>query len=255
MLAAVGRNEAPVIVADVTAPVFCVQGLYSNGRGQPQLVEWMAITEAVRPDGDRRPVRGAGQGRGAARTMPNPGRPIDWRPCEAELPAVVAAAQAELERRRAAHDAELDAILAEPTERLARWVQKSTPAGVQLDERRRRDRENADPDVRQGHRGADRVDAHRRPTPGSGGRGAGPEEAAVIFESITNRGEFFSNHYLDAVIGGDLNGLRQRGRSVEDRGEATARSRPSWACRRPSSPPGPRRPRRRRPTGPPPSAT
>ena len=47
VLVAVGRNEAPVIVADVDRPVFCVQGLYSNGRGQPQLVEWMAVTEAV----------------------------------------------------------------------------------------------------------------------------------------------------------------------------------------------------------------
>ena len=44
VLAAVGRNEAPLIVADVPQPVFCVQGLYANGRGQPQLVEWLAIT-------------------------------------------------------------------------------------------------------------------------------------------------------------------------------------------------------------------
>jgi hypothetical protein len=31
----------------------------------------------------------------------------------------------------------------------------------------------------------------------------------VTFPSITNRGEFFSNHYLDAVIGVDLGDLRK----------------------------------------------
>ncbi|MEI2810498.1 MAG: hypothetical protein V9F00_09930 [Nocardioides sp.] len=31
----------------------------------------------------------------------------------------------------------------------------------------------------------------------------------MTFPSITNRGEFFSNHYLDAVIGGDLGDLRK----------------------------------------------
>ena len=33
------------------------------------------------------------------------------------------------------------------------------------------------------------------------------EWARMTFPSITNRGEFFSNHYLDAVIGGDLGDL------------------------------------------------
>ena len=32
----------------------------------------------------------------------------------------------------------------------------------------------------------------------------------MTFPSITNRGEFFSNHYLDAIIGGDLGDLRKQ---------------------------------------------
>ena len=44
VLVAVGRNEALVMATDVEQPTFCVQGMYSNGRGQPQLVEWLAIT-------------------------------------------------------------------------------------------------------------------------------------------------------------------------------------------------------------------
>lgn len=47
----------------------------------------------------------------------------------------------------------------------------------------------------------------------------------MIFESIVNRGEFFSNHYLDAVIGGDLGDLRGAWDAAEGRDEPTARSR------------------------------
>ena len=44
----------------------------------------------------------------------------------------------------------------------------------------------------------------------------------MTFPSITNRGEFFSNHYLDAVIGG---GLADMGKAwAEGRSEPSARS-------------------------------
>ena len=35
------------------------------------------------------------------------------------------------------------------------------------------------------------------------------EHPRVTFPSITNRGEFFSNHYLDAVMGGDFGEMRK----------------------------------------------
>ncbi len=47
----------------------------------------------------------------------------------------------------------------------------------------------------------------------------------MAFESIINRGEFFSNHYLDAVIGGDLGDLRGRWDERERRDMPTARTR------------------------------
>ncbi|MBL0203095.1 MAG: hypothetical protein IPQ14_01880 [Candidatus Microthrix sp.] len=50
------------------------------------------------------------------------------------------------------------------------------------------------------------------------------EWAGVTFPSITNRGEFFSNHYLDAVIGGDLGDLRKAWDEAEGKGEPSARS-------------------------------
>nr|WP_291837880.1 hypothetical protein [Candidatus Microthrix sp.] len=50
------------------------------------------------------------------------------------------------------------------------------------------------------------------------------EWARVMFPSITNRGEFFSNHYLDAVIGGDLGDMRKAWDEAEGKGEPSARS-------------------------------
>lgn len=47
----------------------------------------------------------------------------------------------------------------------------------------------------------------------------------MSFESITNRGEFFSNHYLEAVLASDLGDLRKTWDAAEARGEPTARSR------------------------------
>ena len=47
----------------------------------------------------------------------------------------------------------------------------------------------------------------------------------MTFESITNRGEFFSNHYLDAVIGGDLTSIRKQWDDTEARHEPSTRSR------------------------------
>jgi ERCC4-related helicase len=43
VLVRLGRNEAPLIVADVRSPVFLLQGVYSNRCGQPTVVEWMAV--------------------------------------------------------------------------------------------------------------------------------------------------------------------------------------------------------------------
>ncbi|MCP3913279.1 MAG: hypothetical protein GY713_20315 [Actinomycetia bacterium] len=46
----------------------------------------------------------------------------------------------------------------------------------------------------------------------------------MSFDSITNRGEFFSNHYLDAILGNDLGDLRKQWDEAEAEGQPTARS-------------------------------
>lgn len=45
----------------------------------------------------------------------------------------------------------------------------------------------------------------------------------MTFDSITNRAEFFSDHYLDARLATDLNQLRQAWETAEGRGRPTAR--------------------------------
>jgi hypothetical protein len=47
----------------------------------------------------------------------------------------------------------------------------------------------------------------------------------MIFDSIDNHGEYFSNHYLDVLLQGDLAGLRSRWDAAERHGEDTARTR------------------------------
>jgi hypothetical protein len=47
----------------------------------------------------------------------------------------------------------------------------------------------------------------------------------MIFDSVDNHGEYFSNHYLDVLLQGDLAGLRSRWDAAERRGEDTARTR------------------------------
>lgn len=42
---AMGRDSAPIIYADVPGPVWCIEGIYTNGLGQSAVVEWMAVTQ------------------------------------------------------------------------------------------------------------------------------------------------------------------------------------------------------------------
>jgi superfamily II DNA or RNA helicase len=41
---AMGRDRAPIVYADVPGPVWCIEGLYTNGLGQSAVVEWMAVS-------------------------------------------------------------------------------------------------------------------------------------------------------------------------------------------------------------------
>ncbi len=141
-----GRRHRPIVLR--AGPVLQRSGPAPAGRVDGR------VTEAVGPDGGRRPVRRRWARPGSARTCPTraAGR---LRP--ARQPAagdVVDAARSELADRRAAHDAELEELLAAPAERLERWVDDVAPAGVRAEkvEQRRRDRDDHDGGGAQGHR-------------------------------------------------------------------------------------------------------
>ncbi len=139
VLATVGRNEAPIIVADVDEPVFCVQGMYSNGRGHPQLVEWMAVTEHLGTPviADLFEVL---ERANVDADMANPGTPIDVEVLQDQLGDVIEQVRNELQVRRDLYEAELAETLAAPQERLRAWEVRSEQLAMDLVEHRRAQR-------------------------------------------------------------------------------------------------------------------
>jgi superfamily II DNA or RNA helicase len=140
VLAGIGRNEAPVIAARVDQPTVAVLGSFANGRGQPQLVEWMAVSRGPNgPDvADLFPTLADAEVTGG---MVNPGAPPSMAGLDEDVRMAVAAARTELERRRSDHDRALGDLLDTPRTRLRSWQRDSNQLAFRLDDRRRRDRE------------------------------------------------------------------------------------------------------------------
>lgn len=119
VLVKLGRQEAPVITADVDAPVYLVQGIYSNSLGRPTVVKWMAVTGEDVTDDMVGTLREAGIGP----TMANPLRPHDVDGLRAGIPAALEAAEAFLSRHSAEWDKALLAPIEEYRQRLGQWEQ------------------------------------------------------------------------------------------------------------------------------------
>lgn len=122
LLVQLGRNEAPIIIADVTTPVYCVQGSYSNGRGQPQLVEWMAVFETPAGSLMVDDLFTTLDRAGVSERLPNPGTSLDPRQFQTRLDDVIDCARQHLDEQRALHDADVEQRLAEPERRLKTWL-------------------------------------------------------------------------------------------------------------------------------------
>jgi superfamily II DNA or RNA helicase len=143
-LARYARDEAPVLAAQVDTPVFCVQGMWSNERGQPVLVHWGAISglpDAPRVEDLMTLLDRAGIRSGTV----NPGfdaeRLADWQ----SLVGRAADAEREHLLRLAALRAEaLQPRITEFTQRLERWAgareQRLVERGP-VDARRRKEEE------------------------------------------------------------------------------------------------------------------
>jgi ERCC4-related helicase len=120
VLLRVVRQQAPVLIANVSKPVYLIQGVYSNALGQPTVVEWMAVTGL--PDDPRisemtTALTEAGVGPGMVNTLQFGDIGV--------LQDAVKVARAHLEDERAAYDALVDEPINAYRERVLTWEQAS----------------------------------------------------------------------------------------------------------------------------------
>lgn len=119
VLVRLGRQEAPVITANVKLPVYLIQGIFSNALGRPTVVKWMTVQGRTVTDDMVGVLRDAGVGP----TMANPLHSHDLDLLTSGIPAALEAAEDFLRR----HSAEWDRALLDPIEkykeRLGTWEQ------------------------------------------------------------------------------------------------------------------------------------
>ncbi|MFE0703308.1 DEAD/DEAH box helicase [Streptomyces sp. NPDC058872] len=131
VLVRLGRQEAPMITANVAEPVFLVQGVYSNTLGRPTVVKWMGVTRHGAVDDDMVSLL---RRSGVGPTMANELRYRDPAPLAEAVPDALAAAEAFMERHRDAWDRPLRESIERHKLRLGDWEQP-TLAGEQTKRR------------------------------------------------------------------------------------------------------------------------
>ncbi|BDD75527.1 MULTISPECIES: DEAD/DEAH box helicase [Streptomyces violaceoruber group] len=125
VLVGMGRQEAPMITANVAEPIYLVQGLYSNKLGRPTVVKWMGVTwrkasrEGLVDDDMVSLLRRCGVGP----TMANKRRYRDPAPLREALPDVLDTAEAFLNTHRDAWDEPLREPIEQYKRRLGTWRQ------------------------------------------------------------------------------------------------------------------------------------
>ncbi|MEU9647541.1 helicase-related protein [Streptomyces sp. NPDC048110] len=136
VLVGMGRQEAPMITANVAEPIYLVQGVYSNKLGRPTVVKWMGVTwrkasrEGLVDDDMVSLLRRCGVGP----TMANKRRYRDPAPLREALPDVLDTAEAFLNTHRDAWDEPLREPIEQYKRRLGTWRQP-TLAGERTKER------------------------------------------------------------------------------------------------------------------------
>jgi hypothetical protein len=124
VLLRIARQQAPVLIADVSEPVFLIQGVYSNALGQATVVRWMAVSGL--PDEPR--VGELSQALTEAKVGPgmvNPGGFRDIGRLQELVPVAVKAARAKLEASKDEYDEKVEAPLREYLRRIGKWQQDS----------------------------------------------------------------------------------------------------------------------------------
>ncbi|PWU48055.1 helicase [Micromonospora globispora] len=100
VLIRLGRQQAPVLTADVSGPVFLIQGVYANRLGQPTVVQWMAVSGL--PDAPTiRPMDEVLRDAKVGPAMVNRAEAISLEALQSLLPQAVDAARGYLDGKRA----------------------------------------------------------------------------------------------------------------------------------------------------------
>ncbi|WP_431883519.1 SNF2-related protein [Micromonospora gifhornensis] len=161
VLIRLGRQQAPVLTADVSTPTFLIQGVYANRLGQPTVVQWMAVA-GLPTEPTIAPMDEVLRSAGVGPDMVNRAETIDTGALTALLPRAVAAARDQLEDKRA----EFDAANAEPLrrhrERLVTFQQASLVDELPGAHRERR-RQRVDATVAEQHDLLDRLETDGEP--------------------------------------------------------------------------------------------
>ena len=121
LLARIGRNRAPVVTADVPAPVFLTQALWSNAHGQAAVTHWGAITGLTEGTPHVADMVTALKAAGITDTAVNAGTDVDLETLQALVPAAVRAAADDLRSRRDTLTGPLASMVAEEKARVHEW--------------------------------------------------------------------------------------------------------------------------------------
>lgn len=143
LLYRIERNEALALPADVEAPTILVSGMWSNRLGEPIAASWLAATVEdglVTFDDLFETLAAAGVNAG----MVNPAWSGDLADLEAQLPAVVAAVEANLRDRMEGPLADVESRLAITRKRLERWQSDARSIADSINSNPHRQRRLAD---------------------------------------------------------------------------------------------------------------
>lgn len=140
VLVQLGRNEAPVIVADVDEPTFLLQGIWSNRRGQATVVQWMAVS-GLDQLGDVEPMENVLHRAGVDSDMHNPGARGDFDRLYELLPEAVRKGQGYMQARQHEQTAELQQRVKEYHSRLRTWTERAEQLVLDLGQEHRRRKE------------------------------------------------------------------------------------------------------------------
>ncbi|MCK9895053.1 DEAD/DEAH box helicase [Frankia sp. AgB32] len=163
VLVQVGRNQAPVLAANVDEPVFLIQGIYSNALGRPTIVEWMAVTGLPDQPRTERLTQQLLDTYGFGPRMPGRATPLDLPGLTRHIPAAVDEAERFLEAARARYDGQITETLAPYRAQIDRWKDRQLALFVSVPTGRSKTRDKIDDTAQRLRKLTDSLETAGRP--------------------------------------------------------------------------------------------